>query len=259
MNTNMELVTVTKDHVDSINAKHTQLMLAGRTMMEKMIELGGDLYEVRRNLPYGKWESWAEHNLKFDIRTAQRYIAAFEKRHELQDNPDIDVQKFLRNINGHANTTTKKRRTASPLTKSDPRPVQLPAGPAGTPIAESELISKCKNPEMMQMALSALGNPQIIDITPSVKGPIKTAVTAPKALKTYKVTLHVVAIVERLIDADSPDQAIEQARHMDDDQGEELFGLYFDLCSKPCHDGWISGGQMFYEADEQPEAEEWEG
>jgi hypothetical protein len=251
----MNETLVTRNCIDSINAKHAELMVAGRTMIEKMIGLGSDLHEVRRQLPYGKWESWAEQNLKFDIRTAQRYIAAYERRHELQNNPDMDVQKFLRNINGHANVTTKKRRTASPLPKASAQITYEPEQVIQFPKPDASGQNRLKN-----LSRSAVSAPDLAPDCPLIdppvtdKAPVKTAVSAAQTLKTYRVALHVIIKVERLIYADSPEQAIDKTDDIDESLPFEI-GDSTDLN----HVEWISDGYMRYQDSENsPEVEEYE-
>ncbi len=84
---------------ESINAKHAELMGLGKTMMEKMIDLGRELSAIKEKLPHGEWQPWVEQNLKFSPRTARRYLDAYEHRNELTTGSNIT--EFLQRIYGN--------------------------------------------------------------------------------------------------------------------------------------------------------------
>jgi Protein of unknown function (DUF3102) len=47
------------------------------------IAIGGELVAIRAILraeKYGNWEKWVKDNCKFDVRTARRFIKAYETR-----------------------------------------------------------------------------------------------------------------------------------------------------------------------------------
>ena len=70
---------------DRLKHLHAEIMGAARVVMEKAIEAGGILQEVKAALPHGDFTGWVEQNAGFNIRTAQRYMKIYENRDMLKN------------------------------------------------------------------------------------------------------------------------------------------------------------------------------
>jgi hypothetical protein len=76
---------IEKSKIDQLNTLHNEIMGAMRTTLHKAVEAGGILQEVKENLPHGKFTAWVEENISFDLRTAQRYMKAWDNRDRLKN------------------------------------------------------------------------------------------------------------------------------------------------------------------------------
>ncbi|HBB15747.1 MAG TPA: hypothetical protein DCZ97_01650 [Syntrophus sp. (in: bacteria)] len=70
---------------DRLRQLHGEIMGAARMVMEKAIEAGGILHEVKAALPHGDFTAWIETNTGFNIRTAQRYMKIYDNRDQLKN------------------------------------------------------------------------------------------------------------------------------------------------------------------------------
>jgi len=77
-----ELQTIQADRLKQL---HGEIMGAARMVMDKAIEAGGILQEVKASLPHGEFTEWVEQNAGFNIRTAQRYMKIYENRDVLKN------------------------------------------------------------------------------------------------------------------------------------------------------------------------------
>ncbi len=85
---------------DRLRQIHSEIMGAAKMVLEKAIEAGGILLEVKAGLPHGDFTAWVETNAGFSIRTAQRYMKIFEHREELKNDSVsllADAHKMLEN------------------------------------------------------------------------------------------------------------------------------------------------------------------
>ncbi len=64
---------------------HEEIMGAARMVLDKAIEAGGILHEVKAKLPHGDFSAWIETNTGFNIRTAQRYMKIHDNRDQLKN------------------------------------------------------------------------------------------------------------------------------------------------------------------------------
>jgi hypothetical protein len=143
-------------------------------------------------------------------------------------------------------------RRLNPVPNAAPVFTPPPQDPADTPGAPGDSV---QTENLSNLAGSVPENPQSDPVPIGQTAPDDTA-NDPKTIKTYRVTLrHVVILVNRLVDADSPEQAIEIA-----DQDEcEYFDVRKNIEGDPIlnHDQWVSDGWMFCERATL-EAEEWQ-
>jgi hypothetical protein len=84
--------------VKEIKKLHGTIIHAAKMSLESAIRIGELLEKIRAKIPHGKWESWAEKNLPFDVRTARNYCRCFEERDRLKTETVSDLTaayKFL--------------------------------------------------------------------------------------------------------------------------------------------------------------------
>jgi hypothetical protein len=71
------------DEVQRINDLHGQIKAleseTGRKSVPLAIEIGRILVETKPKCGHGEWEEWAEINLSFSLRTANRYMALYKR------------------------------------------------------------------------------------------------------------------------------------------------------------------------------------
>jgi hypothetical protein len=83
---------------DRLKQLHGEIMGAARMVLDKAIEAGGILHDVKAALPHGDFIEWVETNAGFNIRTAQRYMKIHENREQIKnDNVTLlmDAHKML--------------------------------------------------------------------------------------------------------------------------------------------------------------------
>ena len=71
--------------VDRLKQLHGEIIGAARMALDKAIEAGGILHEVKAAMPHGEFTAWVETNAGFSIRTAQRYMKIYESREEIKN------------------------------------------------------------------------------------------------------------------------------------------------------------------------------
>lgn len=64
---------------------HGEIIGAVRMLLDKAIEAGSILHDVKAALPHGEFTVWVEVNAGFNIRTAQRYMKIHENREKLKN------------------------------------------------------------------------------------------------------------------------------------------------------------------------------
>ena len=78
-----KLSTNTKELVCQINTLHQEISVLMQSSVEKAIECGELLVELKLRVGHGKWRNWIADNLHFSARTAARYMACYWHRDEL--------------------------------------------------------------------------------------------------------------------------------------------------------------------------------
>ena len=63
---------------------HGVIIAALQATLDKAVEAGGILRDVKVSLPHGDFGKWVESNTGFNIRTAQRYMKIFDNRDQLK-------------------------------------------------------------------------------------------------------------------------------------------------------------------------------
>jgi hypothetical protein len=78
---------------------HSEIVGAAIKAINKAIEAGGLLCEIKAGLPHGEFTAWVETNTGFSIRTAQRYMKIYENRDKITKNDSVslltDAHRFL--------------------------------------------------------------------------------------------------------------------------------------------------------------------
>jgi hypothetical protein len=88
------------EEADQVKEIHHQLVVFGKTMVERMLEAGEILTRVKQGLPRGAWMPWVEtHIAELSHRTINRYMRTYQRRNDplLQDDP----VRFIAEISGH--------------------------------------------------------------------------------------------------------------------------------------------------------------
>ena len=69
------------DKAQDINRLHGEARHLARTAVEKALEAGHLLQEVKQSLPHGRFKAWVETNTEVSYRTASKYmkVAQFER------------------------------------------------------------------------------------------------------------------------------------------------------------------------------------
>jgi Protein of unknown function (DUF3102) len=69
---------------NEINHLHDEIMDHARISLAKAIEIGGALQAWKARLGHGNWMPWFMANIKFTLRTADRYRLLYARRDELK-------------------------------------------------------------------------------------------------------------------------------------------------------------------------------
>lgn len=75
---------VARTRVQEITTLHNEISGYLRVTLDKAVRIGELLTEQKNELKHGEFIPWAEDNLPFDIRTAQRYMRVYRKKPELK-------------------------------------------------------------------------------------------------------------------------------------------------------------------------------
>lgn len=70
---------------DRLRQLHGEIIGAARMLLDKAIEAGKILRDVKAYLAHGEFTEWVETNAGFNIRTAQRYMKIYENREQLKN------------------------------------------------------------------------------------------------------------------------------------------------------------------------------
>jgi len=71
--------------IDRLNELHGEITRDAQALLNKAIEAGQILIEVKESLPHGDFTQWVNDNVVFSIRTAQRYMKIYSHREELKN------------------------------------------------------------------------------------------------------------------------------------------------------------------------------
>jgi Protein of unknown function (DUF3102) len=72
----------------SIKSNHQKHENAIVSALEVAVEIGRDLFELKKLVPHDEWQDWCKANLPFSGRQAQRYMRAYREWDRLKDEPD---------------------------------------------------------------------------------------------------------------------------------------------------------------------------
>jgi len=95
--------------IDRLNELHGEIHRDAQSLLEKVIEAGQILTEVKGSLPHGDFTQWVNDKVVFSMRTAQRYMKIYSHREELKN----DSVSLLNDAH--------KMLTASAITESEPQ------------------------------------------------------------------------------------------------------------------------------------------
>lgn len=76
---------IDKSIISEIEKYHAESVGGMRTSLLAAINAGERLTQKKDTLKHGEWTRWIVENLSFDIRTAQRYMKAYEHRDQLKN------------------------------------------------------------------------------------------------------------------------------------------------------------------------------
>jgi Protein of unknown function (DUF3102) len=93
----LQVATFAEEEAKQIRQLHESVMGHARHALDEAIHIGRLLVKVKDTLKHGQWLPWLEGKVPFSERTAQNYIACFNKRAELKsaDSADLSIHKLL--------------------------------------------------------------------------------------------------------------------------------------------------------------------
>jgi hypothetical protein len=87
---------------EEINALHDKFIRAARTSLEDAILIGEKLTEKKSKLKHGEWFSWFDSNIRFSLKTADRYRAIYKDRKRFVTMTNLDITDAHRLLSGAA-------------------------------------------------------------------------------------------------------------------------------------------------------------
>jgi hypothetical protein len=87
---------------EEINALHGKLIHATRTSLEDAILIGKKLTEQKSKLKNGEWFPWFDSNIRFSLKTADRYRAIYKDRDKFVAMANLDIIDARRLLSGAA-------------------------------------------------------------------------------------------------------------------------------------------------------------
>ena len=84
-----------KNITQQLNELHLEIEQSSKATILKAIEAGELLNQVKDSLKHGEFTDWVKMNVTFDIRTAQRYMKAFNKRHLLKNDTVSSLRELI--------------------------------------------------------------------------------------------------------------------------------------------------------------------
>lgn len=74
---------------DSIVKLHNEVMLSVKTTMDKVMQIGNLLLDIKEEIPYGEFCSYVDKNLPFSMRTAQNYMRVYLNKDKIKEIKDV--------------------------------------------------------------------------------------------------------------------------------------------------------------------------
>lgn len=75
---------IEESRIEKINRLHSENVKDATTMLNRAIEIGGELSEQKENMNHGEFIPWIEENVSFAERTARDYMKFYRYREELK-------------------------------------------------------------------------------------------------------------------------------------------------------------------------------
>ena len=75
---------IEKSRIDKINRLHSANVQDVKEMLNRSIEIGGELFEQKECMKHGEFIPWVEKNASFADRTARDYMKMYRYREELK-------------------------------------------------------------------------------------------------------------------------------------------------------------------------------
>ena len=110
---------ISQEEIDKINAIHERMLRNVNKIAKDAVLAGKMLSAVKGRLPHGRWGQWVKANLHFTIRTATRYMKAYENREALLE---IGPEVFLRQLWG--NEPAKQLKVVEPSASETEAPAE---------------------------------------------------------------------------------------------------------------------------------------
>ena len=82
---------VALNRIEAITELHNEIAGYMRMSLKAAIEIGRLLNEQKAELAHGEFTPWVEVNLPFTMRTAQRYMRAYQRRDEIAKSDNVSV------------------------------------------------------------------------------------------------------------------------------------------------------------------------
>lgn len=112
--------------VAEINRLHGEVGEGLRLTVEKAIRIGELLSEQKDRLSHGEWLPWIEANLKFPVRTAQRYMACWQNRERL--NTSSTTHLTIEDLACHSEPKPEMQIPPSDAVEPEPKPIFVAVG-----------------------------------------------------------------------------------------------------------------------------------
>jgi hypothetical protein len=169
--------------VDEINKLHRELSSMARTTLAKAIRIGELLSSVKESIKYGQWGAWLQENVKFNERSARRYVTAFEHKDELLKDASSDTVSELGLVEALKLVSGRGEETEDTAALDDPpspaKRTFVPRPPSDLPANAHEVLPADEVNPLGGEAIEVLPEPQAAleadEITPPDNRFTKTA------------------------------------------------------------------------------------
>ena len=119
--------------VMEIRRLHSEIVEAGRTMIDKAIQIGELLTEEKSKLEHGEWLTWLEEHIPFTRATAANYIRLYDRQDEFKCKTDLHLGAAYRLLalpsKESQTTESKPVGVTSAVYSPSPAPKALGSGP----------------------------------------------------------------------------------------------------------------------------------